>query len=70
MKVNDEIRRRVRDAIEGLPVSQAEFARQLELNPRVLNRALLHQGKTPDVWEKVLAALGYRLTIEKIDGEG
>ena len=48
-------------------MSQAEFARQLELNPRVLNRALLHQGKTPEVWEKVLAALGYRFTIEKIE---
>lgn len=66
MKVNDEIRKQVRDAIEGLPISQAEFARQLDLNPRVLNRALIHQGKTPDVWERVLTALGYRLTVEKI----
>jgi hypothetical protein len=31
----------------------------------VLNRALLHQGKTPDVWEAMLKALGYRLTIVK-----
>lgn len=69
MKVNDEIRTQVRDAIEGLPISQAEFARQLDLNPRVLNRALIHQGKTPDVWERVLKALGYRLTIEKINKE-
>lgn len=65
--MNDEIRKKVRKAIEELPMSQAEFARQLELNPRVLNRALLHQGKTPEVWEKVLAALGYRFTIEKIE---
>lgn len=69
MKVNDDIRKQVREAIEALPISQAEFARQLDLNPRVLNRALIHQGKTPDVWEKVLAALGYRLTIEKVEKE-
>lgn len=67
MKMNDEIRARIREEIEKLPISQAEFARQLDLNPRVLNRALLHQGKTPDVWERVLNQLGYKLTIEKIE---
>ncbi|GAA5501586.1 hypothetical protein Dxin01_01322 [Deinococcus xinjiangensis] len=70
MKMNDHIREEVRKAIKALPMSQAEFARQLDLNPHVLSRALLHQGKTPEVWEKVFAALGYRLTIEKIEQDG
>lgn len=65
--MNDDIRRAIREAIAALPISQAEFARQIDLNPRVLNRALLHQGKTPEVWEKILGALGYRLTLEKTE---
>jgi ribosome-binding protein aMBF1 (putative translation factor) len=65
MKVNEEIRGVIRKAIDELPISQAEFARQIKTNPAVLNRALLHQGKTPDVWAAMFKGLGYRLTVVK-----
>lgn len=64
MNVNDEIRARVREAVKRLPISQAEFARQIGVTPKVLNRALLVQGKTPEVWEKMLDALGLELTVK------
>lgn len=63
MKVNDDIRKTVREAIDGLPISQAEFARQIGTKPQVLNRALLHQGKTPEIWEQMFNALGFELTL-------
>jgi ribosome-binding protein aMBF1 (putative translation factor) len=70
MKVNDEIRRVIREAIDKLPVSQAEFARQIGVKPTVLNRALLHQGKTPEVWEAMFNGLGLELTVKPKPGAG
>lgn len=66
MKVNDDIRRTVRKAIAELPISQAEVARKLGVKPQILNRALLHQGKVPEVWEGLFKLLGYELTLVKI----
>ena len=63
MNVNDEIRKTVRAAIKALPISQAEFARQIGVKPRVLNRALIQQGKVPRVWEDTLSKLGLTLTV-------
>lgn len=67
MSVNDEIRATVKEAIKRLPISQAAFARQIGVSPKVLNRALLVQGKTPEVWEKMFDALGLQLTVKEKD---
>lgn len=61
--MNEQIRKTVKDAVERLPISQAELARQLDLSPKVLNRALNQQGKTPEVWEALLGALGLELVV-------
>lgn len=63
MKVNDEIRARVQQAVKELPMSQAAFARQLGVSPKVLNRALRVQGEVPEVWQKILDGLGLELTV-------
>lgn len=69
MKVNDEIRKQVRDAIDQLPISQAEFARQIGIKPQVLNRALLHQGKIPEVWEQMFNGLNLELVLRPKDSK-
>lgn len=63
MGMNEHVRAVVKKAVEELPISQAELARQLDLAPKVLNRALNQQGKTPEVWDALLDALGLELTV-------
>lgn len=68
--VNDDIRATLLAALKAENITQADLARRLNLPRQNINRALKGtdpQGKTPHIWERMLAELGYKLVIVKDD---
>lgn len=61
----------ISDILEGQGRSQRSLAKQLDIAPQTLSRRLLGDGSLRvDTLATMVEALGYRVVIEPISGDG
>ena len=65
--MNQDVRDAVRQAMKERQLTQVELAQQLGMTQPALAKMLTGRtGQLPGSWQKVLDALGLRLTVEPV----
>lgn len=66
--MNEGVREAVRQVMKERQLTQVELAQQLGMTQPALAKMLTGRtGQLPGSWQKVLDALGLRLTVEPIE---